>query len=185
MRRYLFILILAVGSLAAKKITIADIIDYYEKGEYKKACLYGIKIFNSFKNNEDLVAMYAISCMKSDYIDRLAVPAVILKNSPQARANAAYFATIVAQKKLLFHALFDNVDLSDLNFPKTDHIISKVFELYCRKKYKKFDDNLYIFKDPKEPDVSYEVKLIRDEKPVKIIVLKLKKGKIVQTHKYW
>ncbi len=168
----------------AKNISVQELIKFYKNKEYKKVCSHGITIFNKFKKDEALVSMYAFACLKSDYIDRLSVPAVILKNSKEARANAAYLAIIVAQKKLFFHALFDGMDITGLVFPEIDHILSKVFTLYTQNKYKKINDKL-IFNDPEEKDIKYEVILKRDEKPVKIILLKLKKDKIIETHKYW
>ncbi|WP_187648446.1 hypothetical protein [Nitrosophilus labii] len=183
MRLIVVLIILSIISFA-KSITVEELIQFYKNKEYKKVCSYGIMIFNKFKKDEALVSMYAFSCLKSDYIDRLSVPAVTLKNSKEARANAAYLAIIVAQKKLLFHSLFDGMDISGLIFPEIDHILSKVFTLYTQKKYKKENDK-FIFKDPEEEDIKYEIVLKRDEKPVKILLLKLKKDKIIETHIYW
>lgn len=164
-------------------VTINELISYYKKNQYKKVCTKGITIFEKFKKNEDLVTMYAMSCLKSDYIDRLAVPIVILKKTKNARANSAYFATILTQKKLLLHSLIDGVDISGLIFPKTDHIISKIFMHYVEKKYKK-TDNTYIFNEI-DPDFTYKLYLEKDKKPIKMVILKLKEGKIVETHKFW
>ena len=164
-------------------ITINNLINYYKNHEYKKVCTKGITIFEKFKRNEDLVTMYAISCLKSDYIDRLAVPIVILKKSKNARANAAYFSTILTQKKLLYHSLIDNKDISGLVFPNTDHIISKVFKLYVEKKYKK-SDNIYIF-DLNKEGLKYKLFLEKENMPIKMVILKEKNGKIVEIHKFW
>ncbi|WP_281950830.1 hypothetical protein [Nitrosophilus kaiyonis] len=182
--RYLFIIAIFLTSLFSKNITINDLIKYYKDENYKKVCTKGILIFEKIKKDEKLVTMYALSCLKSDYIDRLAVPIVILKNSKEARANAAYFSTILAQKKLLYHALIDNIDISGLIFPKTDHIISKIFTLFVEKKYI-FSDNTYIFNETDEKDIIYKLFLEKDKKPIKMVILKIKKGKIVETHKFW
>ncbi len=183
MKNILFIFLLLTFSFS-KSLTVNDLINYYKNGEYKKVCAKGIKIFEKFKKNEDLVTMYAFSCLKSDYIDRLAVPIVILKKTKEARANAAYFSTILVQKKLLYYALIDGIDITGLVFPQTDHIFSKIFNLFIEKKYKK-TDNRYIFIDPKDKDVKYELYLEKDKMPIKMVILKLKKDKIVETHKFW
>ena len=181
MRFFIFLIPLI---LFAKDIKIEDLIWLYKNRDYKKVCTHGIRIFEKFKNNDDLVTMYGLACLKADYIDRLAVPATILKKSKKARANAALFSTILTQKKLLFYALFDNVDISGLVFPETDHIISKIFTLYTQKKYIREKD-IFIFNDPLKKDIKYKLILLRDENPCKILILELKNNIIVSTHKFW
>ncbi|HID42587.1 MAG TPA: hypothetical protein EYP30_02235 [Archaeoglobaceae archaeon] len=130
MRLLLFFLVFLTYSFGDKIIT-KDIINLYKSGEYRKACNYGFRVFEKFKNDENMVSLYGISCLKAGYVDRIGIPILLLKSSKSARANAALFSTILAQKKLLFYALFDNVDISSLVFPETDHIISKIFTLCC------------------------------------------------------
>jgi len=177
---FLFFLSYSFG----EKITTKDIINFYKNKEYRKACDYGLKIFEKFKNNEDMVSLYGVSCLKAGYVDRIGVPALLLKSSESARTNAALFSTILAQKKLLFYALFDNVDISGLVFPETDHIISKIFTLYTQKKYIREKD-IFIFNDPLKKDIKYKLILLRDENPYKILILELKNDIIVNIHKFW
>ena len=61
---------------------------------YQKACKTGLKVFQKFRNDEEFVSLYAFSCLNADQIDRLAIPISILKNSEEARSNAAYFSWV-------------------------------------------------------------------------------------------
>jgi hypothetical protein len=158
----------------------------YKKGDFYHVCALGLRYFSKIQKNEDLVSLYAYSCLKSDYIDRLAVPAMVLKRSKSARRNASLFMTLVLQKKLLYHALLDGIDISNLVLPQTDHILSKIFLLYSQKKFKK-DGKKYIFKDNKEKGVKYMLFLepSKNDKPIKMIIEKYKNGVLTEKHKYW
>ena len=107
-----------------------DMLNLYEDKKYKEACILGFNNFKYKEQDEDFVSLYAFSCLHSDYIDRLALPIAMLKLSSEARANSAYLSIILMQKKLLYHALVDNYDLSSLKLPSTDYVLSKVFDFY-------------------------------------------------------
>ncbi|MRJ03169.1 MAG: hypothetical protein GXO19_02215 [Epsilonproteobacteria bacterium] len=126
--------------------TVAQLIQMYKEKNYYDVCSKGVKLFNRLKRDENLVTMYAFSCLYSDRLDRLSVPLLLLGKSPQSRRNRAYLSLILAQKNLLVAALFDGLQLQGINFPTTDHIISRVFDLYFKKRYKKLD-NRYIMED--------------------------------------
>ncbi|BCD68069.1 hypothetical protein [Nitratiruptor sp. YY09-18] len=143
MRTFL-IFTLLVSQLFA--LTIQDLVKNYKNKNYKYVCTNGYKLFNKIKKDENLVSMYAFACLKSDYIDHLAVPILILKNSKYARKNRAYFSLILMQKNLLASSICDGVTFENLHVPTTDYYLSTIFNLYYQKKYK-YDDNRYIFKD--------------------------------------
>ena len=86
----------------------------YQSEQYGIACSKGMKHFQKNRKDTEFVSIYAFSCLKADYIDRLAVPISILKHSEESRANAAYFSVILMQKKLLYHAIIDGYDLTPL-----------------------------------------------------------------------
>ena len=181
--RYFIVIFILLTNFYANEISVNQLIKYYQAGDYKKVCLYGIKIFHKLKRDENLVSMYGISCLKSDYIDRLAIPAVVLKKSKSGRKNAIYFLTIMLQKKILLSSLFDNFQISNVKFPNTDYILSKIFRLYQEKRYKK-NKNELIFKDLTNKDKTYKLILIKDKEP-KIELLELINNKIVDKHLYW
>lgn len=126
--------------------TPARILDLYAKEEYKSACLEGSRILRDYKDDDTFVNAYAIACLKSDFID-LAAPAVMyLRSNKESRGNAAYILTVVLQKKLLYHALADNIDLSSANLPDTPHILSKVYNAYADGNYKQLKSGTYEIK---------------------------------------
>ncbi|NPA65059.1 MAG: hypothetical protein GXO16_08815 [Epsilonproteobacteria bacterium] len=128
--------------------SVADLIEAYKRGDHKYVCFHGSKLSGKFRNNEDLVMMYAFSCLNIDYIDRLSVPILALGKTPESRRNRAYFSLIQAQKYILIHALLDNEHYEDLNLPTTDYILSRVFNLFFKNRYKKEGD-VYLMEDEK------------------------------------
>jgi len=84
----------------------------YQNKKYEKVCSIGFRNFQKYKKDEEFVNLYAFGCLNADYVDRLAIPIVTLRFSKESRANSAYFAVILMQKKLLYHALIDGYDLS-------------------------------------------------------------------------
>ena len=137
MKILIWLTIMAASLLANDR---QELLHLYQSQQYKSACHYGMREFHANRKDEAFVSLYAFSCLEADYIDRLAVPVSILKYSKDARANAAYFSVIIMQKKVLYHALIDNYDISGLKLPSTDHILSRVFDLYVNDNNKKKRD---------------------------------------------
>ncbi|MDD5160354.1 MAG: hypothetical protein PHI47_09905 [Sulfuricurvum sp.] len=106
--------------------------ELYQKGMYNEACHYGYSFFSQNENNEPFVSLVGFSCLKSDQIDRLSPVISTLSETPDARANSAYFSLILMQKKLLMRALYDNQPIQNLKFPTSSYILSKVFDLYVK-----------------------------------------------------
>ena len=146
-----------------------NIFELYQEKRYKEACIKGASNFNSFRQDEELISLYAFSCLKSDYIDKLSIPIVILKNSKEARSNSAYFSIILMQKKLLYHSLVDGYDLSSLKLPTTTNIFSKVFDLYSKEKINK-EKNIYLFEDKDDKNRNYKLYLIQQKNSYKIVI---------------
>ncbi len=120
--------------------------DLYQKGMYSEACNYGYTYFARNEQNEPFISLIGFSCLKADHIDRLSPVMSALSQSADARANSAYFALIVMQKKLLMQALYDNKPIRNLNFPTSSHLLSKVFDLYV--KNPKNNDIIKEYQDP-------------------------------------
>jgi hypothetical protein len=156
----------------------------YQNKQYEQACTMGYDYFKKFKRDEAYASLYGFSCLKSDYIDRLAQPITSLKFSKEARKNAAYFATVLMQKKLLYHALLDGYKLSSFSFPTTDYVLSKVFDLYSqlpantKKEY-------YIFKNPTDSKMIYKLYTIKDHNINKMIIEEYYDTIKIQRHIYW
>ncbi len=156
----------------------------YKDGKYKKVCNIGFNNFKANKHNEEYVSIYAFACLKSDYIDRLAVPIGVLKFSETARANSAYFSVILMQKKLLYHALIDGYDLSEFKLPTTDYILSIVFDLYTSLGKHEARD-FYVFQSPKDTKTSYKLYLQNDGRVNKMIIEEHYDTTAIKRHTYW
>ncbi len=109
-----------------------QMLQLYQKGAYTEACTFGAKNFKLNQQNEAYVSLYAFSCLNADQIDRLNTPIKTLMQSAEARANASYFSLLVMQKRLLIQSLYDNYPLKQLKLPTSLHLLSKVFDLYCK-----------------------------------------------------
>jgi len=155
----------------------------YQDYEYEQVCQLGFKYFKRNKKDEEFVSLYAFACLNSDYIDRLAVPITVLKFSKEARANSAYFSVILMQKKLLYHALVDNYDLSSFNLPSTDYVLSRVFDLYSRLATHE-PRAFYLFDDPIDPKSTYKLYLLRNSKLDKIIIEEFYEKIPIKRHVY-
>jgi len=117
-------------------------------------------------------------------VERLSIPINILKLSQESRSNAAYFSIILMQKKLLYHALIDNYDISSLNLPTTDYVLSKVFDLYSKHKKDK-QQEFYIFEDEKDNQLKYKLYLLKDARIDKMVIEEFHDSLSIKKHIYW
>jgi len=164
--------------------TKQNMFNLYQNKKYEKVCQIGFDNFKKNKYDEEFVSLYAFSCLNADYLDRLAVPTAILKVSREARANSAYFSVILMQKKLLYHALVDNYDLSKFSLPTTDYVLSRVFDLYS-KVGKHKPRAFYLFEDPNDTKLTYKLYLVRDYKLNKIVIEEFYDRITIKHHVYW
>jgi hypothetical protein len=178
----IFLLFLLTLSLYAN--SKEDLLNLYKNKKYENACNFGLANLKDNRRDEEFVSIYALSCLESDHINRLAIPITILKFSPEARANSAYFSVILMQKRLLYHALLDGYDLSSLNLPTTNFILSTVFDLYAEQA-KNTKNDFYIFTDKNDNRISYKLYLEKHNKLNKIIIEKFYDKKLIQQHMYW
>ncbi len=161
-----------------------DMFDLYQNKKFEDVCTMGFDNFNQNRKDEEFVSLYAFACLNSDYIDRLTVPIATLKQSKESRANAAYFSIILMQKKLLYHSLVDNYNLSSFEFPTTDYILSKVFDLYSQLGEHK-PRSFYLFEDPKDPKITYKLYLSKNYKLTQMIIEEFYDTIAVKRHVYW
>ncbi|MDF1882504.1 hypothetical protein JHD49_00970 [Sulfurimonas sp. SAG-AH-194-C21] len=179
--KLLLILMLTLNIYANTK---QNMFSLYQNHKYEKVCQIGFDNFKKNKRDEEFVSLYAFSCLNSDYIDRLAVPTAVLKFSKDARANSAYFSVILMQKKLLYHALVDNYDLSEFSLPTTGYVLSRVFDFYS--KIGKHEPRaFYLFEDPSDEKLTYKLYLVRDNKLNKIVIEEFYDTITIKRHVYW
>ena len=161
-----------------------EMFDLFQNKKYEKVCTMGFDHFKENKRDEEFVTLYAFACLKSDYIDRLAIPTALLKFSAESRANSAYFSVILMQKKLLYHALVDGYDLSTFRLPTTDYVLSRVFDLYS-KLGKHEPRAFYLFEDPNDKKLTYKLYLSRDYKLDKMVIEEFYDTITIKRHVYW
>ena len=133
--KFLILIFLAINAFALGSVEIKG---YFEKGEYTKICNQKVQDF-----------------LKINDIDRLALPASKLSRTQTSRENAAYFADILFKKKLLLHALLDGTDISYIRLPKSDYILSFIFDKFVKKEYVE-ELGTFIFEEPNS-DTRYEL----------------------------
>ena len=153
MKAPLFILFPLICTLHAD--VSQKLFDLYQKGLYANGCDYGYKFFAQNTQNESFVSLLGFSCLKADQIDRLAPVISALQETRDGRANSTYFALLLMQKKLLMQALYDNKPLTNLTFPASSHLLSKVFDFYL--KNPKAADMIKEYPDPQNPRQSYRL----------------------------
>ena len=102
--------------------------DAYSRAQYRQACEAGIVLFKQGEKDEKLLSLIGSACAESDYINFLGRLQSRLRTTPEARANATYFATLVLQKRFLYQFMYDGTDLGPFSFPTTPHPVSVVFE---------------------------------------------------------
>jgi len=112
----------------------ASIIDDYKNDKFDKVCNYSNII--KYKKDEKNLSVIGDSCVETNSLYLLSYIINYLKHTLIGR-NAIYFLIIFNEKKLFYAFLFDNFDLSNFNFPNTDHILSEIFNAIKNKKYKK------------------------------------------------
>ncbi|MBA1438049.1 MAG: hypothetical protein FAF05_03510 [Epsilonproteobacteria bacterium] len=179
--RLLFVFLLTFNLYGGVK---QNIFNLYQNKKYEDACNTGFNAFSRYKKDEEFLSLYAFSCLKADYIDRLSLPIAMLKFSPESRANSAYFSVIFMQKKLLYHALLDRYDLPEFHLPTTDYVLSKVFDLYA--KLGKHDrKSVYTFEDPQNKKISYKLYLKKDYKIAKMVIEEYYDTLLIKRHVYW
>lgn len=161
-----------------------EMLNLYQNKQYEEVCSKGFKTFKEYRKDESFVSLYAFSCLYSDYLDRLSIPIAILKYSKESRANSAYLAVILMQKKLLYHSLVDGYNLEALNLPTTDYVLSKVFDLYAKLGDHRAKE-IYLFEDPKNEKLTYTLSLSKDEKLSKMIIEEFYDSKSIKRHIYW
>jgi len=178
----ILLLILVWLSLSAN---IKDkMFNFYQNEKYEKACNLGYSALDTNARDEEYVSLYAFACLKSDYIDRLGMPISLLKFAKESRSNAAYFSVILMQKKLLYHALVDGYDLSELKLPTTNYVLSKIFDLYS-KLGKHEARSVYLFDDKNNPKITYKLYLVNDKKLSKMVIEEYYDTISIQRHVYW
>jgi hypothetical protein len=124
-------------------ITKAEIISLYKKENYKTICKKTEWTFTKFKDDEIILSIIALSCIKDDKLNAAIRTSRFLGKTKAGRANASYIANLYLIKRLLIQFIYDKTDLSHLSLPKSSHFLSKVFENITNHNYIK-ENNKFI-----------------------------------------
>ena len=152
MKTILFLLLFCVVSSAISPYEVQAL---FNKGEYKKVCSQDVENLMRVSYDEATMSLYGLACLKIHDINKLALPVAKLSISEAGRENSAYFADILFKKKLLFHALIDNIDISYIRLPKSDYILSYIFDKFVKRQY--YEENgVFIFEE-NNSDTHYEI----------------------------
>lgn len=170
-------------AMSLKAVTSEEIFDWYENGEYEKVCSVKVEQFYRKTNDEAIINVYASSCLRSDQINKLSHPVSKLVKTRESRENAAYFSNILFQKKLLYHAIIDGVDISYIRLPKSDYILSMIFDKFVKNHYEK-DGNKYLFKDEND-DTFYEITTAVKDGLTKLVLKIYKDDELIGKKEYW
>jgi len=161
-----------------------DLMKLYDDKNYRKACIMAANLYQKYRNDEEFLTVFAHSCLEVDMINRTILPIIKLHKTPKSRENAAYFATVLYQKKLLYHALIDDVDISYVNLPKTKYILSIIFNKFVSGDYE-YKNGAYWFSDDDNSKLSYKLSAETHQKAEKLFLRTYKDGKITKVRTYW
>jgi len=180
MKKVVLIVIYSLSFLYSSNLS--TLYNYYTHQEYDKGCDYAMKYYNKNRDNEKFVTLYGLSCLETDNIYRIATPMIVLKDTKASRENASYFGTILLQKQLLKQAILDNKPLGDLRLPKTNFVLSKIFNLFVNKRYV-LEDGIYKLQDAQNKDIKYQVYIEKENKNYMIIDI-YQNDKFIKRYRY-
>lgn len=169
---------------SVKALSFAEISNWYSEGKYKQICQEQVEKFYIKTRIDAVLNLYGMACLNTHMINRLSTPIFGLTKSKQARENAAYFADILYKKKLLYYAVIDGVDISYIRLPKSDYILSYIFDRFTKGDYEK-DDEIFIFKEPNS-DTYYELGKSELEYEIpRIFIRTYKDDELINEIEYW
>ena len=178
--KILSILAFAIVSLFA--VSIDDVRNWDQIGQYNRICQESVRNLFIEEQNDALANMYAKACLKMDKVNELVVPTVMLYKTKEARENASLYSTIIFQKKMLYLALCDGVDISYIRTPKINYILSEIFDKFTERAYvKKSDTYVFTLENGERAEL-----FIKEEEEVKKMVIAIYAGDKLSSIKiYW
>ena len=178
--KILYILAFAIASLFA--VSADDVRNWDQIGQYNRICQESVRNLFIEEQNDALANMYAKACLKMDKVNELVVSTVMLYKTKEARENASLYSTIIFQKKMLYLALCDGVDISYIRTPKINYILSEIFDKFTERAYvKKSDTYVFTLENGERAEL-----FIKEEEGVKKMVIAIYAGDKLSSIKiYW
>jgi len=166
--------------LEARDIT--PFIEDFKAKKYDKVCSKGIKLYYGGYTDENFVSLIGVSCSKVDRINILGMLQRSLVETKSSRENSSYFSTLILQKRLVYQFMIDDLDVSNLKLPSSNHILSRVFEQLSRGQYKVLSSS------PKLIEINANgrklILSLSDDKPQKVLIDEYKETGELERHWY-
>jgi len=174
MKRFLIIFIY----ISAFGITQAEVYNFYKNHNYIDSCKKGLWNVSKFKEDDNYQSIVALSCVKIGMLNTAIRITKSMTHTPIGRHNASYIASLYLIKKLLLQMVHDNINISNLSLPESDHFLSIIFENISHNNFSKVNNKYVVEKDgikyilsPKNND-KFEVKIYKN-------------NNLISTHTYW
>lgn len=148
---------------------------------YIRLCTNNVFDLANKNKDEGLLSAYAEACLQTDFINKLSAVVVLLRQTKEGRENAVYYSTILYKKKLLHLSMVDGIDISSIKLPKTDYVLSYIYDAYVDKKYK-FENGVYYFEFGAN---IYTINIVNENGYDKLILKSYIGDKLLSTKSYW
>lgn len=159
--------------------TYNEVLKDYEAKNYDKVCNEGTAIVMRSDKNEQILVAIGDACAKVDSINILGNVSKNLISTKEFRESGSYFATLLLQKKLIYQFMHDAINVKELKLPRTNHVLSRVFEQLSKGNYNSVEKRVEI----STPEMNY-VLWLSDDEPKKVYIDEIKDGKLVKRHWY-
>ncbi len=143
-------------------------------------CSFWSELVVADEKDENIFTAVGDACAKEDSINSLCNVIRHLVTTKEHRESGSYFATLVLQKKLIYQFMLDGINLQDLRLPKTDHLLSRVFEELARGNYTIDDAKKVVIKTP---SLNY-ILWLEHQKPQKMYIDEMNDTKLIKRHWY-
>jgi len=170
--------VLLLSSTIFAQGTLQSFVKAYETQDMSRACSLGRDLYRAEERNEKILLAIGHACAKDDFIDFIGVLQQRLGQSPSSRRANVYFSTLILKKRLIIEYMHEGADLSFYTLPKTEHILSKVFEAIKSK------DFTLVIQNPKKLHIGGNKDYIEVYENEKIYVDVFENGKKIQEHRY-
>lgn len=175
--RFIMLLFLSLGYLSAYSYN--DVLKDYRAGNFEKVCSDGSFFYLKNDKNEHILTVIGDACAKIDAINPLGNIVKNLVTTKEHRESGSYFATLILQKKLIYQFMQDNINLKELKLPRTNHVLSIVFENLSKGNYEIVNKKVQI----NTAEMGYLLWLSDDEQK-RVYIDEYKDGKLVKSHWY-
>lgn len=176
-----FLLIVFVFINCVFAVNMEDVKTWINNKNYAKLCHNNVFDLASKNKDEGLLSVYADACLQTDWVNKLSSVVILLRQTKEGRQNAVYYSTILYKKKLLYLSMIDGIDISGMFLPKTNYILSDIYDAYVEKKYELKDGVYYFYFGAN----TYTVSIVNENGYDKLVLKSYINDKLISTKSYW